>query len=355
MDIATGIPVRNAWYLLLYAWDLAMWRDNWNAESEEAPHLLGLLAKVLARNAHALLRHQLRRSFVRTSAPLRGIRGRIDFAASLKHQSFERGRVDCIFPELSIDTVPNRILRSTMSRLASEPALRSHNPKLDEQLRHELRSLVRMMDGVRIISVTVRDFASIQLGRNDRDYAVPIAVCRLIHALRLPTEKSGDAALAALLRDEIKFHDLFERFVRNFYALHLNEYYRVKRETLKWFDELGSELVPEMRTDMTIVERAPPWRRTIIDTKYSIAALSKHPHGDQKFKSQNLYQIYTYLRTQENLSDAHRCAGGLLLYPTNGYDVRGAMLVQGHRVAVATVNLGQPWQNIEHQLLSLIG
>jgi len=81
-NIASGIPVRNAWYLLLYAWDLTPWRDHWNAESDDAPHLIGLLAKILAHTSH-LLRNQLRRSFIRIAAPIRGIRGRIDFAASL--------------------------------------------------------------------------------------------------------------------------------------------------------------------------------------------------------------------------------------------------------------------------------
>lgn len=285
--------------------------------------------------------------------PVRGIRGRVDFATSLKRQSFERGVVYCVFPELSVDTVRNRILRSTLSRLASEPALKSDQPDAEAALRHELRSLVRQMEGVTLIPVTARDFASLQLGRNDRDYAVPIAICRLIHMLRLPTETTGDEALVALLRDEILFHRLFERFVRNFYRLHLANC-RVDPEKLDWFDELGSTLVPAMYTDMTIVAKTPPFRRTVLDTKYSISALADTPHGVQRLKSQNLYQIYSYLRTQERLSDAHRCAAGLLLYPTNGYDVHEAMLVQGHRIDICTVNLASRWKEIEHQLLGYV-
>jgi 5-methylcytosine-specific restriction enzyme subunit McrC len=262
--------------------------------------------------------------------------------------------VDCVFPELSIDTLRNRIIRSTLSRLASEPALKSDKAEAEAALRHELRSLVRQMDGVTLIPVTARDFASLQLGRNDRDYAVPIAISRLIHTLRLPTQTAGDEALAALLRDEILFHKLFERFVRNFYRLHLSNCH-VNPEKLEWFDELDSGLVPAMYTDMTIVQKTEPFKRTIVDTKYSVSALPETLHGGQRFRSQNLYQVYSYLRTQEHLSDAHRRAAGLLLYPTNGYDVRDAMLVQGHRIDVATINLALPWQEIEKQLLADVG
>ncbi len=128
-NIASGIPVRNAWYLLLYAWDMASWRDRWKAESEDAPHLLGLLAKILAHGSRQLLRHQLRRSFARTAASVRGIRGRIDFAASLKRQSFQRGVVDCVFPELSIDTLRNRIIRSATTAGSSTGLQRARTRK----------------------------------------------------------------------------------------------------------------------------------------------------------------------------------------------------------------------------------
>lgn len=156
-----------------------------------------------------------------------------------------------------------------------------------------------------------------------------------------------------MLRDEIRFHKLFERFVRNFYRINLR-HCRVEPEKLDWFDELDSEFVPAMYTDMTIVGRTPPFRRMIVDTKYSITTLAESPHGGQKFKSPNLYQIYSYLRTQEHLSDAHRCAAGLLLYPTNGYEVHDAMLVQGHRIESCTVNLALRWQEIERQLLDCV-
>ena len=49
-------------------------------------------------------------------------------------------------------------------------------------------------------------FSRLQLGRSDRDYAAPIAICALVRRLEMPTEEMGDHALTALLRDEITFH-----------------------------------------------------------------------------------------------------------------------------------------------------
>ncbi len=352
-EAAGRIPIRNAWYLLLYAWDMAAWRGRWKAASDESPSLLGLLARILTETTHDLLSRQLGRAHAARSETIRGIRGRIDFAASLKCRSFDRGEACCRFAELTVDTPKNRILRATLDRLVSDPRL-GHAKRLEEdKLRHDLRSLVRALEGVSLVPISSADFGRLQLGRNDRDYALPIAVCALIHRLEMPTEDVGDHALTALLRDEIKFDQLFERFVRNFYRFHLTDH-EVTRETLDWHDELTCPLVPYMHTDITIAEKGPPHRRIIIDTKYSTSTLSATPYGGMKFKSDNLYQIYAYLRTQEHLSDAHRQAQGMLLYPTTSQNLDEAMSVQGHRIRVATVNLGQPWEQVEGRLLALV-
>lgn len=90
-EAAARIPVRNAWYLLLYAWDMARFRGRWPVEAETSPDLLGLLASILASATRALLRRQLGRSFAIRSQTIRGIRGRIDLAESLKRLTFQRG------------------------------------------------------------------------------------------------------------------------------------------------------------------------------------------------------------------------------------------------------------------------
>ncbi|MGA2434648.1 MAG: hypothetical protein ABSG25_05120, partial [Bryobacteraceae bacterium] len=325
----------------------------WPKAAEGSPRLLGLLARVLSAATRDLLKRQLGRAHIVHRETLRGIRGRVDFAGSLKRLTFEHAAAHCVFPELSVDTPKNRILRATLHRLASDPRLKHVKREEEAKLRHELRTLVRAMEGVPLVPISLADFSRLQLGRNDRDYAVPIAICALVRRLEMPTEAMGDHALTALLRDELTFHSLFERFVRNFYRLNLIDH-AVDRETLDWHDELGCSLVPSMQTDITIVETRPPYRRLIIDTKYSTTTLAATPHGGARFKSENLYQLYTYLRTQEQESDAHRCAQGMLLYPTTNQDLNETMSVQGHRMHIATVDLSKEWETIETRLLALV-
>ncbi len=77
------------------------------------------------------------------------------------------------------------------------------------------------------------------------------------------------------------------------------------------------------------------------------------PSRGEWVKSQNLYQIYAYLRTQEHRSAAHAAAEGMLLYPTTRLELDEAMFVQRHRIRVATVDLSRPWPEIEERLLAL--
>ena len=87
---------------------------------------------------------------------------------------------------------------------------------------------------------------------------------------------------------------------------------------------------------------------------HRVITWTKQDDGTPKFKSENLYQLYAYLRTQEHLTKAHRAAEGLLLYPATTHDLTESIVVQGHRIRVATVDLSEKWENIEARLLALV-
>ena len=349
---AGKIPVRNAWYLLLYAWDLAQWKDQWKSSAESAPNLLGLLARVLVECTSDLLRRQLSRAHQVTIREINGIRGRIDFATSLKRRSFISGRAVCAFPELTVDTSRNRLIRATLDRLLTDERVEagsSHEHVL--ALRHDIRAILGKLEGVSPVRIRAADFNTIRLGRNDDSYRLPLELCRLINRCEMPTEDPGDQVMRALVRDEIVFSNLFERFVRAFLKQALPDA-TVTSETLLWHDEVGSHFAPRMRTDITI-ERKTPDARLVIDTKYYAKTLSSRYDSVEKFHSAHLYQLYAYLRTQEHRGDSFRNCPGVLLYPTTSSAIDERMRVQGHDIRIATIDLARPWSDIERGLLAV--
>lgn len=106
-----------------------------------------------------------------------------------------------------------------------------------------------------------------------------------------------------------------------------------------------------MRTDISIIS---PHDRLIIDTKFYREALAGNQGGALKFVSDNLYQIYAYLRTQEGRGENFLKARGMLLYPTVNYELNERMNIQGHEILVSTLDLAKPWELIEERLLRYV-
>jgi 5-methylcytosine-specific restriction enzyme subunit McrC len=349
-----AIPIRNAWHLLLYAWDLAKWKDRWDTAAETAPNLLGLLARILVDSMAEMMRRQLSRGHQMTVREVPGIRGRIDFTTSLRRMTFNVGRTVCVFSELSVDTPRNRLIRGTLERLFTDDRIGfGANTAYIQALRHDIWAVLERMHGVSSVSVSLADVRKVRLGRNDVSYQLPMAVCHLILSSEIPTQDQGDHAMTALLKDEIRFSELFERFVRNFLRYSLADA-TVTSEALSWHDEIGSALVPQMRTDVSIEWTGARARRLVLDTKYYGKTLSRRFGNVEKFHSSHLYQLYAYLRTQEHRGARFMNCPGLLLYPTTSVRVDQRMRVQGHEIRVATVDLAQPWADIERALLAIV-
>ena len=353
-ELKKMIPIRNVWHMLVYAWDMRRWGGVDKFESEMSPDLLGLLAQVLVESTRTLLRHQLGREYVKKTAEVKGIKGRISFTPSLKLIGNKENRLVCEFNVLDVDTLRNQIIKSTLEQLSHGDRLGGVGPKQITNLDHDIISLIRDLEGVQSPRLSNALFSKVQLGRNDRYYALPLQICSLIYQLRMPTENEGASTLAKLLRDEIAFAALFEKFVRNFYIHHVGDRFEVKSEGLHWPGQDGNPLMPSMKTDISIISRAYPRNRFIIDTKYYREALVSNQGWLPKFRSENLYQIYAYLRTQENGTEEYRNARGMLLYPTVDRPLDEEADIQGHNIRVSTIDLSDSWEAIEARLLSFL-
>ena len=120
-------------------------------------------------------------------------------------------------------------------------------------------------------------------------------------------------------------------------------------EVINWdMDEDRNELFPIMRTDIT-VEKSD--KKTIIDTKFYKDIFS-YNYEKPKFHSNNLYQIYAYIKNYKN--EKNKTVEGILLYPTTKQDIDSNHTIGGHNFRLMTVNLNQEWRNIERDLISII-
>jgi 5-methylcytosine-specific restriction enzyme subunit McrC len=89
--VVHSIPIRNVYYLLLYAWDQFTPKNQAEVGVESSFDLPNLLGRVLAEGTRRLLRRGSDRGYIGCVDELTGPRGRFLLAEAIKRSSFVRG------------------------------------------------------------------------------------------------------------------------------------------------------------------------------------------------------------------------------------------------------------------------
>jgi len=197
-------------------------------------------------------------------------------------------------------------------------------------------------------------------GRHDIQDKPMVMAAKLAHDLLIPNEIGTLARFISTDKNQHYLRKLFEKGIAGFYNVLLS--------SRGWVVEAGKGLdwsitrrtngidaiLPSMRSDIYMTHR-PSGKRIIIDTKFN-SLLTKGWYRDMTLRNSYIYQIYTYLRSQENLSDAGSMSSlGILLHPAIGENYLESVTIQSHEIRFATVDLSTNARAMRQQLLTIIG
>lgn len=356
---ARQIPIANLYHLLCYAWDFFQLDAQVDVDRDDHAGYAELLTKVLTAGCVHLLKQGLHRDYQARTEAMRAIRGKLEMAPSLSTGRLEQGVAVCTHDEFTADIPANQVLKAVLLRMARLPGM-------DKGLADGARAVALRMAEVSWVEPSLALLGRVRIHRNNRFYGFLLSICRLIlEATSVKELREGPepAARQQFYRAvEQRLPDLFEAFVRNFYAKHLAHqgWTHTSRRHIDWQWEAltpgGDAFLPKMETDITLEH---PDCKIILDTKFYG---SGGVDGDrEKFHSANMYQLHAYV-TQTALAasrpSAHphdHDASGMLLYATvNDQDFHHRYQMGPHAMAVATVNLGLPWRAVEARLLAVI-
>jgi 5-methylcytosine-specific restriction enzyme subunit McrC len=282
------------------------------------------------------------------------LRGRIDLLNTERHQLLSRGKVACRFDDLTVNTPRNRFVRAALDAIAGIVS------------RTELAHRCRVnASGLKKLGVTgekpIRNEISVdRLGRHDGEDRLMVAAAHLAFDLALPTEIAGDKSFISPDREITWIRRLYEKAVAGFYDVVMSPdgWHVEAGKTIGWLiDNKTSgidKILPSMRTDI-VLDHNVLGKRFVIDTKFT-SILTRGWYREESLRSGYLYQIYAYLRSQEDNKDplaSH--ASGLLLHPSVGEIVDETVVIQGHEIRFATVDLGAEAAEIRKQLLKAVG
>ncbi|WP_369678099.1 5-methylcytosine restriction system specificity protein McrC [Corynebacterium cystitidis] len=302
-----------------------------------------IVSRILCDALTGRLGNGLSRQFQRHTADLKRVRGKIDLYTTYRDQLLSRGTVRCEFEALTTDTPTNRLVRSALIRASTFPTADPRCTRLADYL----GSL-----GIQSQVPDRRVSATLHLNRNmivDRDM---IFAARLLYDLALPAP-GGESGYAPSPDIDVHFlRSLFEKAALGAYRKALPTWDVIGGRRLKW-DRSDSNtevdaFLPGMKTD--IILRPPDTSPIIVDTKFNNIFAATQYHA-KRLRSQYIYQIYSYVMSQQNNPEFGPTTRGVLLHPAHGREICETVTIQGHPIRFATINL---WGNYREILDAFI-
>lgn len=328
----------NIYYMLAYAFETLEEKAPRTLGSEKFENAADLCAAILAEGLKKQVRQGIMRGYVPQTASLTALRGRLDFAASLRSGDLFSRRLVCAYDEFLPDIRLNRILKTTLVWLMKAP--------VPQERKRSLAVFLPYFNDVQTLDPHCIDWR-LQYDRNTRSYQLLMYICRLVLKGLLQRQADGTVKVREYLATQA-MHELYERFVRAYYRRHFPEA-GAKKADIAWaLDDGFGAMLPQMETDVQLAYRD---KILIIDTKY-YGHDRQRRYGTEKLISQNLYQIFCYVKNKAaDVAQTGKEVSGLLLYAlTDGGALSQSYEMSGNRIGVRTLDLGAEFSQIRQQL-----
>lgn len=333
------IPIKNVYYMLSYAFKVLNEQGYKDIATEQFDNISDLCAAILAKGVAVQLKRGLGREYIEQKEPLSSLRGKIDLTESIKTKSMLRNQMVCSYDEFSVNSYMNRIIKTTMELL-----IRSDIAKTRKK---ELRKLLVYFPEVETLDLYSINW-NLQYNRNNQTYRMLISICYLVIKGLLQTQSTGKTRLMEFF-DKQRMCRLYEKFILEYYRKHYPEL-KANPSQIPWqLDDGISDMLPIMQTDIMLSNKG---RVLIIDAKY-YEHTTQQQYDTNTLHSNNLYQIFTYVKNKEfELAGTDHEVGGMLLYaktdeivyPNNEY------IMSGNKISVRTLNLDCEFSEIADQL-----
>ena len=333
------IRIQNIYYMLAYAFQVLNEQGYKNIATEEFDNTAELCAAILARGISTQVKRGLGKEYIPQTEALSSLRGKLDISESIKTQTFLKKQMICSYDDFSVNSVMNRIIKSTVLILLKGDISKSR--------KKELRKLMVFFDDVDVIDLYSVNW-NMQYNRNNQTYRMLISICYLVFKGLLQTQSDGTTKLMDFL-DEQRMHRLYEKFILEYYRKEHPEL-TTNASQIPWqLDDDFGDMLPVMQTDIMLTKDE---KTLIIDAKY-YAHTTQRQYDKNTLHSGNLYQIFTYVKNKEaELAEQPHKVAGMLLYARTDEEIypEKEYRMSGNQIGVRTLNLDGDYDMIKNQL-----
>lgn len=335
------IPIKNIYYMILYAWNKVKNISNISEKNLEGlKNTNDVIIELFLSEVSEITKKGIRRDYISIIDQSTYIKGKIDLVESFK---VIPPAFICNFDEYRDDIVLNQVIKSLLIRI-----IRITN--VSNQHKKKARRLLAYFNNVNERTLEDTLFNQIAFNRLNQEYRFAIDLGTLIYKNSIPREEDGKYKFVEIMDDEEQLSSIFEEFLRRFYDIHSSYTVSRKHYNFDWKPIMNSniDLLPRMETDIELVFKK---EKIIMDAKYYRNAFASK-YEAKKLISNNIYQMKAYLIQNMNKYESLR---GLIIYPSNGYEINQRYYSKrGYYIEFMTINLDMEWEEIKSRLLDLI-
>lgn len=333
------IPIQNIYYMLSYACQTLQAENYKDLATENFHNTAELCAAILDKGIGIQLKHGLRRDYVSKSESLSTLQGKLNISESIKTQTMLKKQMICTYDEFSTNIQFNQIIKSTVLLLLKANITNSR--------KKSLRKLLLFFSDVNEIDLHFVNWDQ-QYNRSNQNYQMLIGMCYLVYKGLLTTQNNGTTKLMDFF-DGQRMCRLYEKFLLEYYRKEHPELTANASQIAWQLDDTENQMLPRMQTDIMLSKNN---NILIIDAKY-YSHMTQQQYGIHTLHSNNLYQIFTYVKNKEfELRNYEHTVSGMLLYAQTDEDIipNNTYHMSGNQISVLALDLNQDFSKISRTL-----
>ena len=333
------IPIQNIYYMLSYAFQTLQAENYKDLAAENFHNTAELCAAILDKGIGIQLKHGLRRDYVSKSESLSTLQGKLNISESIKTQTMLKKQMICTYDEFSTNIQFNQIIKSTVLLLLKANITNSR--------KKSLRKLLLFFSDVNEIDLHFVNWNQ-QYNRSNQNYQMLIGMCYLVYKGLLTTQNNGTTKLMDFF-DGQRMCRLYEKFLLEYYRKEHPELTANASQIAWQLDDTENQMLPRMQTDIMLSKNN---NILIIDAKY-YSHMTQQQYGIHTLHSNNLYQIFTYVKNKEfELRNYEHTVSGMLLYAQTDEDIipNNTYHMSENQISVLALDLNQDFSKISRTL-----
>jgi len=324
----------NIYHMLAYAFRSLNAGEICYVGSEDFENLHELFAEIIINGLRKQLKRGLPHSYRNQREELSNLRGKIDIQNSIRRQTMMKRRLVCEYDEFTEDTPGNRLIKCAITHLLKQGDTEV-SPERKSHLKF-LRTCLNYVSDTQYIKVP-------QQRTNGAEYTGLVNICGfLLDGLLMNT--TGGYKMRKWLTDEA-MSSLYERFLLEYFKRH-HAGFKARKAQIEWDMPEVPPQMPKMESDVFLTCKS---RTLIIDAKYYSRTMSEH-FGKKAYHSNNLYQIFTYVKNADKEKDGS--VSGMLLYAKTDEDITpdSDTIINGNSISIKTLDLTQDFTGVRAKL-----